>query len=69
MPVNPGYEEALAVDMEFSTEILFAPGGPLARKPCHASLQMLSGAVADVIATFEEAFGTIGFARSLPRVT
>jgi hypothetical protein len=58
MPVNPGYEEALAVDMEFSAEILFAPRGPLAGKPYHASLRMLSGAVADVIAPFEEAFGT-----------
>lgn len=67
MPVKEGYELALAVDMHFRSEIVFARGGPLAGKPCLPALKAMSGAVADVIKTFEDEYGTIAFARSLPR--
>jgi hypothetical protein len=67
MPVKPGYEKAIAVDMAYHSEILFARGSPLAGKPCVSALKALSGAVADVIEMFEDEFETIPFSKSLPR--
>jgi len=67
MPVKEGYELAVAVDMNFRSEIVFARGRPLAGKPCLPALKAMSGAVADVIEMFEDEYETIPFSRSLPR--
>lgn len=60
-----GYEQALMMEANYNPEIVFAHRTPLRRRPCIASLWGMSAATATVLQSFEAAFGTIQFSRSL----
>ncbi len=63
VPVLPGYEKALMVDVRFEPEIIFGRSSPVAKAPCLSTLEAMSDAVLEVIDSFEEAYGAIRFAR------
>lgn len=65
VPAAEGYEQALLVSTEYRPEIVFARGSAIAGRPCLPTLWAMSDAVARVIQSFEQAYGTVNFSRAL----
>lgn len=57
IPAPPGYEQSIAHDFDYSGDILFPAGTPFAGMPCLETLNELSWMVADIVVSFEQAFG------------
>ena len=65
IPVAEGYEAAIPTEMNFTGEIVFARGRPLAGEPCIEALNNLALATTEVISRFEDAFGALPYSDSL----